>query len=343
MPGGRLTQQERQQIALGLADSLPYAEIARRLERPTSTITREVMRNGGPTAYRADLAHRATEQPRPPAQARLLPRTRSLPQPHGRDAEAVARVRGDAHHRPHGFGPAQDGGPRPDLPVHHRRGQPHRVRTRPAPPGQPGVHLQGDRFPGEPEPRPPRTRRTPPRPLRRRRRALLPGDDRQRPSQRPARRNRTAGRRYPRPATPLPPPAWRTSPASSTSSARASPAPPNRPAKSSTPNPKQPRPTSPKQARTSDGQPFSTIAAGRIGAVAGAITHEHLPEQCGVASLPHPPHRSHRLSRLTPARSNRLRACGAGKGRAPGTTATPTRHAALAPTLTSVRPQSTGA
>ena len=60
--GGRLTQQERQQIALGLADSLHYAEIARRLDRPTSTITREVMRNGGPTAYRADLAHRATER-----------------------------------------------------------------------------------------------------------------------------------------------------------------------------------------------------------------------------------------------------------------------------------------
>lgn len=61
MPGGRLTQPERHQIALGLADSLTYAEIARRLDRPTSTITREVMRNGGPTAYRADLAHRATE------------------------------------------------------------------------------------------------------------------------------------------------------------------------------------------------------------------------------------------------------------------------------------------
>jgi DNA-binding transcriptional regulator GbsR (MarR family) len=60
--GGRLTQQERQQIALGLADDLAYAEIARRLDRPTSTITREVDRNGGPTAYRADLAHRATER-----------------------------------------------------------------------------------------------------------------------------------------------------------------------------------------------------------------------------------------------------------------------------------------
>ncbi|GAB3825999.1 helix-turn-helix domain-containing protein [Kribbella italica] len=62
MTGGRLSQKERQQIALGLADDLAYAEIARRLDRPTSTITREVMRNGGPTGYRADAAHRATER-----------------------------------------------------------------------------------------------------------------------------------------------------------------------------------------------------------------------------------------------------------------------------------------
>ncbi|MFI5835632.1 helix-turn-helix domain-containing protein [Micromonospora sp. NPDC051300] len=62
MPGGRLTQHERHQIAAGLADSLAYAEIARRLDRPTSTVTREVMRNGGPTGYRAELAHRATER-----------------------------------------------------------------------------------------------------------------------------------------------------------------------------------------------------------------------------------------------------------------------------------------
>jgi DNA-binding transcriptional ArsR family regulator len=62
VPGGRLTQQERQQIASGLADGLAYAEIARRVDRPTSTVTREVMRNGGPTAYRADLAHLATER-----------------------------------------------------------------------------------------------------------------------------------------------------------------------------------------------------------------------------------------------------------------------------------------
>ena len=90
MPGGRLTQQERQQIAQGLADSLPYAEIARRLDRPTSTITREVMRNGGPTAYRADLAHRATQQ-RTRRRRQAAPRgPQTSPQPHGRDAEAVA-------------------------------------------------------------------------------------------------------------------------------------------------------------------------------------------------------------------------------------------------------------
>ncbi|MEV4924435.1 helix-turn-helix domain-containing protein [Streptomyces roseoverticillatus] len=89
MPGGRLTQQERQQIALGLADGLAYAEIARRLDRPTSTITREVMRNGGPTAYRADLAHRATER-RAHRRRQPAPRaTETGPQAHGRDAEAV--------------------------------------------------------------------------------------------------------------------------------------------------------------------------------------------------------------------------------------------------------------
>ncbi|MFF4491446.1 helix-turn-helix domain-containing protein [Streptomyces sp. NPDC001544] len=89
MPGGRLTQQERQQIALGLADSLAYAEIARRLERPTSTITREVMRNGGPTAYRADLAHRATER-RAHRRRQAVPRgPQARAQGQGHDTEAV--------------------------------------------------------------------------------------------------------------------------------------------------------------------------------------------------------------------------------------------------------------
>ncbi len=89
MPGGRLTQSERQQIALGLADGDAYAEIARRLDRPTSTITREVMRNGGPTAYRADLAQRATER-RTHRRRHTMPRASDAPaQAHGRDAEAV--------------------------------------------------------------------------------------------------------------------------------------------------------------------------------------------------------------------------------------------------------------
>ncbi|MGW3269531.1 helix-turn-helix domain-containing protein [Streptomyces sp. NPDC001056] len=89
MPGGRLTQQERQQIAVGLADGLAYAEIARRLGRPTSTITREVTRNGGPTGYRADLAHRATQQRTHRRRQAPPPGAQAPTQPYGRDAEAV--------------------------------------------------------------------------------------------------------------------------------------------------------------------------------------------------------------------------------------------------------------
>ncbi|MFD7697158.1 helix-turn-helix domain-containing protein [Streptomyces sp. NPDC059805] len=90
MPGGRLTQQERQRIALGLADGLAYAEIARSLDRPTSTITREVMRNGGPTEYRADLAHRAAERRAHRRRPAASPGPVSEPLPYGRDAAAVA-------------------------------------------------------------------------------------------------------------------------------------------------------------------------------------------------------------------------------------------------------------
>ncbi|MFD1824448.1 MULTISPECIES: GbsR/MarR family transcriptional regulator [Mumia] len=89
MPGGRLTPQERQQIALGLADGLAYAEIGRRLDRPTSTITREVMRNGGPTAYRPDLAQRATQRRTQRRKKPASGEAAAFPQAHGRDAEAV--------------------------------------------------------------------------------------------------------------------------------------------------------------------------------------------------------------------------------------------------------------
>ncbi|WP_343951885.1 GbsR/MarR family transcriptional regulator [Nonomuraea longicatena] len=74
MPGERLTQQDRERIAAGLAGGLSYGEIARRLDRPTSTITREIARNGGPAEYRPQQAHQATVQrarrgtPTPPSE-----------------------------------------------------------------------------------------------------------------------------------------------------------------------------------------------------------------------------------------------------------------------------------
>jgi DNA-binding transcriptional regulator GbsR (MarR family) len=92
MPGGRLTNEDRQQIAAGLAEGLAYAEIGRRLERPASTIMREVTRNGGPDGYRADRADKATrqrarrhKQAQPPAP--LIPDTG-----HGRNPQAVQEV-----------------------------------------------------------------------------------------------------------------------------------------------------------------------------------------------------------------------------------------------------------
>lgn len=60
MPGGRLTYEERQRVAAGLAKGLGYAEIARGLGRPGSTVSREVTRNGGRRGYRANQAQQAT-------------------------------------------------------------------------------------------------------------------------------------------------------------------------------------------------------------------------------------------------------------------------------------------
>ncbi|WP_165495542.1 helix-turn-helix domain-containing protein, partial [Actinomadura roseirufa] len=62
MPGERLDRRERRAIAAGLAAGLGYTEIARGLGRPTSTVSREVARNGGPGAYRSDRAQRAAER-----------------------------------------------------------------------------------------------------------------------------------------------------------------------------------------------------------------------------------------------------------------------------------------
>ncbi|SEQ69589.1 MarR family protein [Lentzea xinjiangensis] len=59
MPGKRLDEEERQLIAQWLWDGLGYSEIGRRLQRPASTIQREVVRNGGHNNYRPGAAHRA--------------------------------------------------------------------------------------------------------------------------------------------------------------------------------------------------------------------------------------------------------------------------------------------
>ncbi|MDA3643363.1 MarR family transcriptional regulator [Saccharopolyspora indica] len=89
MPGGRLTQLDRRRIAAGLAERLGYAEIARQLDRPTSTVSREVARNGGPDRYRADYAHLATEHRARRRKSARTPHNPGETAAHGRDPEAV--------------------------------------------------------------------------------------------------------------------------------------------------------------------------------------------------------------------------------------------------------------
>jgi hypothetical protein len=62
MPGARLTAEERERIAAGLQAGHSYTAIARRLRRPTSTVSREVARNGGRGGYTASAAHRAAHR-----------------------------------------------------------------------------------------------------------------------------------------------------------------------------------------------------------------------------------------------------------------------------------------
>ncbi|KIQ65420.1 MarR family transcriptional regulator [Kitasatospora griseola] len=88
MPGGRLTLQDRRRIATGLAEGLGYGEIARGLGRPTSTVTREIGRNGGPSGYRAERAQHATAQ--------RSRRSRTAPVPRRTVPVAVSRDRNPA-------------------------------------------------------------------------------------------------------------------------------------------------------------------------------------------------------------------------------------------------------
>ena len=72
--GRYLSVAEREEIAVGVAQRLPYREIARRLGRPASTVSREVARNStrGRYRYRAVAAQvRAEERARRPKPARL--------------------------------------------------------------------------------------------------------------------------------------------------------------------------------------------------------------------------------------------------------------------------------
>lgn len=93
MPGGRLTHEERRGIAEGLREGLTYTDIAGRLDRPISTVTREVARNGGPAAYRADAAHRATAgRARRRHQTPTPPPSQAESGVHGRDPEAVLEL-----------------------------------------------------------------------------------------------------------------------------------------------------------------------------------------------------------------------------------------------------------
>jgi predicted transcriptional regulator len=88
MPG-HLTYEDRRRIAEWLVEGLAYAEIARRLARSRSTIGREIARNGGPHAYRADRAQQATgrrARRRTPSQH---PVTHAVDNAYGRDPESV--------------------------------------------------------------------------------------------------------------------------------------------------------------------------------------------------------------------------------------------------------------
>ncbi len=69
---GRLTLEEREEIALGLRAGESMRSIARRLSRAPSTISREVSHNGGPEDYRIWRSHqRARDQARRPKTRKL--------------------------------------------------------------------------------------------------------------------------------------------------------------------------------------------------------------------------------------------------------------------------------
>lgn len=83
-----LSETDREEISRGVAAQTSFAAIGRRLQRPTSTISREVRRNGGRQGYRAAAADRAAwHRARRPKRCRLAQR----PRLRARVAAALAR------------------------------------------------------------------------------------------------------------------------------------------------------------------------------------------------------------------------------------------------------------
>jgi IS30 family transposase len=89
MPGARLSLEEREEIALGIASGRSLTGVARSLGRPGSTVAREVEGNGGRPRYRAVVAERATRRRTCRPKARRLAVDREL----GREVERRLRLR----------------------------------------------------------------------------------------------------------------------------------------------------------------------------------------------------------------------------------------------------------
>jgi len=78
MPGTALSAHEREEIRVGLEANDAFAVIARRLGRPTSTISREVATNGGRHRYRAARAQNRATEKRCRAKSTKVDRNRAL-------------------------------------------------------------------------------------------------------------------------------------------------------------------------------------------------------------------------------------------------------------------------
>jgi IS30 family transposase len=69
-----LTVVDREEISRGVAESLPYKEIAARIGRNPSIVSREIARHGGPQTYRATLAGQDATRSRSRPKRRMVDR-----------------------------------------------------------------------------------------------------------------------------------------------------------------------------------------------------------------------------------------------------------------------------